>query len=176
MLFGVLTAAVAVSAPSQPMPPSRPAGSFGPTWPGTPATPVGPKVIKLPAPPARTAVPPGHTPLRNVSVSVRVIRDPRVIPETTPPIAFSLSQNYPNPFRGSTTIRYSLARSSVCRIAVYSITGQRVATLVDGPANAGEYSLQWNGANDSGGRARAGLYFYRIAAGSFMTTRKLIIR
>ncbi|MFC1490488.1 FG-GAP-like repeat-containing protein [Candidatus Latescibacterota bacterium] len=71
--------------------------------------------------------------------------------------SFTISQNYPNPFNSSTTLSYSIPQSSHVILEVFSITGQKVATLVDSYMNAGEHSAVF----DSNGLA-SGIYFYRL--------------
>ncbi len=182
-VVGLLTAAVALSAPANapaPLVPApanaRPAQSTGGAattgWKPLGRPPVQPGARRTAGP----AVVAGHTPQRNVSISVRVQPVP-VDPEGQPKTyAAAIAQNFPNPFVGSTTIRYTLAQAAPCQIAVYNVTGQRVATLVNESLQPGEYAVRWNGRSDRGDRLRSGLYFYRITAGSFVRSRKLIVR
>jgi hypothetical protein len=86
------------------------------------------------------------------------------------PESFSLSQNYPNPFNPSTTISFSLPAASDVSLKVFNVLGQEVKTLIDGPMNAGKHSVQFDAAN-----LASGIYFYRINAGSFMDTRKMLL-
>jgi hypothetical protein len=86
------------------------------------------------------------------------------------PSAISLFQNYPNPFNPSTTIRYELPRSSLVTLRVFNILGQEIATLVDGQKQAGCYEIKWNA-----GSFPSGVYFYRLQAGDFVQTKKLVI-
>ncbi len=86
------------------------------------------------------------------------------------PIGFFLSQNYPNPFNPVTEIRYTLPRDCQVRLEVYSILGQRVAMLVEGKQTAGYKSVRW----DASGMA-SGIYFYRLQAGEFVETRKMVV-
>ncbi len=89
---------------------------------------------------------------------------------TDRPRSFELSQNFPNPFNPSTTIRYGLSHKSVVQLTVYSTLGQSVSTLVNGEQEAGYHDVKFNGTNLS-----SGVYFYRIEMGSFVQTRKLLI-
>jgi hypothetical protein len=86
------------------------------------------------------------------------------------PKIFSLSQNYPNPFNPSTTIRFAIPRVSNVEIVVYDIIGQRVMTLVNEIKQPGNYSVVFNANN-----LASGVYFYRIHAGNFIDTKKLIL-
>jgi membrane-bound inhibitor of C-type lysozyme len=93
------------------------------------------------------------------------------------PKAYSLSQNSPNPFNPSTTIKYQVPEGSAARvqIVVYNIRGQKVVTLVDELKESGDYSVNWNGQSSSGQRVSSGVYFYRMSAGEFSAMRKMVI-
>jgi hypothetical protein len=86
------------------------------------------------------------------------------------PISYSLSQNYPNPFNPSTTIRFALPKSGHVELKVYNTLGQEVATLVNEEKTAGTYSAQWNASS-----VASGVYFYRLKAGEYNETRKLLL-
>jgi hypothetical protein len=99
-----------------------------------------------------------------------------VEPET-PGVAheYSLMQNYPNPFNPETTIPFSLANTGNMTLAIYNITGQKVATLVSGNQVAGNHVAIWNGTSDTGQTLASGLYFARLDAEQFSQTRKLVL-
>ena len=84
--------------------------------------------------------------------------------------AARLAQNAPNPFRGQTTIRFSLARAETVQIQVYDVLGQRVATLVDGPLAAGDHAVTLDGA-----RLASGTYVYRLSHGGEVATRSMVV-
>jgi hypothetical protein len=86
------------------------------------------------------------------------------------PAEFALEQNFPNPFNPSTTIRYALPEAAQVRLEVYTVTGQRVAVLASGEQNAG-----WHTATFDGSRLASGVYIYRLEAGGFVQTRKLML-
>jgi photosystem II stability/assembly factor-like uncharacterized protein len=86
------------------------------------------------------------------------------------PTHFLLSQNYPNPFNPSTTISYQLPKSSTVTLKVFDVLGREVATLVNGKQTTGFKSITWDAAN-----VPSGMYFYRLIAGSFIETRKLVV-
>jgi hypothetical protein len=83
---------------------------------------------------------------------------------------FSLFQNYPNPFNPSTTTSFSLPHAAVVSLKVYDVLGREVATLVDGREEAGEHSVKWNAEGFA-----SGVFFYRLKAGDFVQTRKLVL-
>ncbi|MDW8465776.1 MAG: T9SS type A sorting domain-containing protein [Chloroherpetonaceae bacterium] len=86
------------------------------------------------------------------------------------PQTFELSQNYPNPFNPATVISYQLPVASEVTLQVYDILGRAVATLVKAKQEAGRYQVQFNAGN-----LTSGLYFYRLQAGNFVQTRKMIL-
>ncbi len=87
----------------------------------------------------------------------------------------SLNQNYPNPFNPGTRIGWYLPSSSKVRIMIFDLTGRPVRTLVDNDFEAGASSVDWDGASDSGTPAASGVYFYRIEAGSFTDSKKMVL-
>ncbi len=91
-------------------------------------------------------------------------------PSSQVPFAFELQQNYPNPFNPSTTIRYSLPSRSHLTLVVYDVLGERVADLVNTDAAAGDYEVKFDGS-----ALASGVYFYRLQAGSFVQTKKLLL-
>jgi hypothetical protein len=90
------------------------------------------------------------------------------------PAAFALSQNYPNPFNPSTVISYSLEKAGMVSLRVYNMLGQEVATLVNGPQEAGVYTVSFNTSKGTLGLS-SGVYLYRLEAGSFISTKKLVL-
>ena len=88
---------------------------------------------------------------------------------------YAVLQNYPNPFNPSTTISYSLAESSHARIVVFNSLGQQVRTLADGPHSAGVNVVQWDGRNENGQKVSSGVYFYRLTAGRFVQTKRMMM-
>ncbi len=98
------------------------------------------------------------------------------------PAAFSLLQNFPNPFNPATTIRYEVPALSDVRIAVYDLLGREVAVLVNERKPAGVYEVMfgWGGPARPGALERAGgpssgVYLYRLTAGSFVQTQKMLL-
>lgn len=96
-------------------------------------------------------------------------------PDSYLPTEFSLSQNFPNPFNPTTTIKYALAEDIYVRLTVYNILGQEVATLVNAKQARGYYSLIWDGRNNSRELVGSGIYFYHLVAGDFTSLKKLTL-
>ncbi len=90
------------------------------------------------------------------------------------PAEYKLEQNYPNPFNPMTTIEYSLKDAGYVTITVYNQLGQQVAQLVDQHQSAGHYKMIWN-VSDSMRELPSGIYFYRLKAGHFQDTKRLIL-
>jgi len=88
----------------------------------------------------------------------------------TLPNQFSLDQNYPNPFNPTTTIEFNLPTPSQVEITVYNITGQTVGVIADGYYPAGNHRVDWDA-----GKLASGVYLYRISAGDFTATKKMIL-
>jgi hypothetical protein len=86
------------------------------------------------------------------------------------PAQFSLSQNYPNPFNPNTTIKFELPTSSHVSLTVYDILGREASVLVNEKREAGAYEVKFDGSN-----LASGVYFYRIQAGSFVQTKRLLL-
>jgi len=96
-------------------------------------------------------------------------------PNASTPRDFGLEQNFPNPVWRETQIAYSLHRTTAIRLTLFNMLGQEIRTLVDGLAPAGQFAVKWDGHDSNGRRAAKGIYFYRLAAGNFAATRKLIV-
>ncbi len=86
------------------------------------------------------------------------------------PKCYALDQNYPNPFNPTTTISFNIPSKSFVTLKVYNILGQEIAMVVSEEMQAGSYTKQWNAANMS-----SGIYFYRLQAGTFTQTKKLVL-
>ncbi|HSL88882.1 MAG TPA: T9SS type A sorting domain-containing protein [Ignavibacteriaceae bacterium] len=91
--------------------------------------------------------------------------------DVTTPLNFDLSQNYPNPFNPATVIEYSIASPVNVTLTVYTILGEQVAVLVNNQfTEAGKYSVNFNASN-----LASGTYIYRLQAGDFVSTRKMLL-
>jgi outer membrane protein assembly factor BamB len=95
-------------------------------------------------------------------------------PGMIPPATF-LAQNFPNPFNPSTTIMYGLGEASHVTLQVFDVSGHLVRTLVDGERSGGDHSEVWDGKDRAGYAVSSGVYFYRLRAGTFIETRKMIL-
>ena len=96
-------------------------------------------------------------------------------PTATEPQRFGLDQNYPNPFNPSTEIGYTMPNDGTLKLAVYDLLGQKVVTLVNGQATAGDYIATWNATDDAGQAVSAGVYFCRLEAGGQTAVRKMVL-
>jgi len=86
------------------------------------------------------------------------------------PDVFALEQNYPNPFNPSTTISYSVPEIEFVTLKVYDVLGSEVATLINEEKELGSYEVEFNASD-----LTSGIYFYRLQAGSFVETKKMIL-
>ncbi len=86
------------------------------------------------------------------------------------PVAFSLAQNFPNPFNPTTTIQFSLPQAGNISLKIFNLLGEEVKTLVNDFKQSGKHSVQFNANN-----LASGIYFYRIQAGNFVETKKMIL-
>jgi hypothetical protein len=91
------------------------------------------------------------------------------------PQNYHLSQNYPNPFRTSTNIRYELPSQRFVNLSIYNLLGQKVKTLVEEIQNPSSYSYQWDGKDSFGQRVSNGVYFFKLEAGAVILTKKLMV-
>ena len=91
------------------------------------------------------------------------------------PGVYRLAQNFPNPFNPTTAIRFDIKRKGQVSLRIYNVAGQLVRTLVDGELEAGNYSKEWKGLNNSGSKVASGVYFYRLEAGEFESVKKMVL-
>ncbi len=89
-------------------------------------------------------------------------------PNKSIPQKFELSQNYPNPFNPVTIIKYGIPKQSPVKVVVYDETGKEISVLVNDVQPAGNYKIEFDGTNLS-----SGVYFYKIVAGDFVSTKKM---
>ena len=110
----------------------------------------------------------------NVTVNQYILMDECLVGIQTNtneiPTKYYLSQNYPNPFNPTTRIKYQLPKNTFVNLEVYDYLGKKVSTLINAEQTAGYYEADFNGENCS-----SGVYFYKIQAGDFTETHKMIL-
>ncbi len=90
------------------------------------------------------------------------------------PTAYDLAQNYPNPFNPTTTIKLALPAASDFALEIYNIAGQKVRTF-SGASEAGTLEIVWDGKDASGSTVASGVYFYKVVAGQFSATKRMVM-
>lgn len=101
--------------------------------------------------------------------------NPTSLTETTIPNQYKLYNNYPNPFNPSTRIVFDIPRNEIVSLRIFDINGQLVRTLVDQDLPAGKHERLWDGKNDSGNFVASGIYIYRISAGHFDRSARMLL-
>ncbi len=91
------------------------------------------------------------------------------------PQSYFLSRNYPNPFNPETQIEYGLPKGAEVNLWIYNVLGQRVRTLLEEYQAAGHKTVSWDGTDDDGNKVASGIYFYKIQAGEFTDSKKMIL-
>lgn len=110
------------------------------------------------------------------SVKLAIGTEDYLAGKATPiPAQYVLSQNHPNPFNPTTTIRFGLPKAGKVRLEVLNILGQTVKSLVDQDLAAGYHSVIWHGDDGEGRGVASGIYFYRLRADGFTQSRKMIL-
>lgn len=99
-----------------------------------------------------------------------VAEEPGLLPDE-----FVVHDNYPNPFNPSTTISYGLPMDARVEVSIYNVRGQRVRQLLERDQTAGFQSVMWDGRNDAGRPVPSGVYLYRIVAGEFRASKKMLL-
>lgn len=100
---------------------------------------------------------------------------PGGVGDSVPPTAARLQAPTPNPFQGSTTLRFELPRAGEARLVVFDVQGRKVRTLIAGPRPAGAQEITWDGRDDGGRPAGAGVYALRLDAAGTHATRRLVL-
>jgi hypothetical protein len=112
-----------------------------------------------------------------ITISFNVsVRYTKGVEKTIIPTEPSLSQNYPNPFNPSTTIAFGLPTQAIVTMDIYDVLGVKIRTLIhEKQMNAGFHQIEWNGKDDAGVSVACGVYLYRINAGTFTLSRKMVM-
>lgn len=108
-------------------------------------------------------------------LAIIVNTEPTDVADGAMPTRYALHAAAPNPFNPRTSIRFDLPRAGAVRLAVYDVSGRRVRTLADGPMAAGVRTVTWDGKDDGGHDVASGIYLYRLEAGAFDQTRKMVL-
>jgi hypothetical protein len=96
-------------------------------------------------------------------------------PTANLPKEFGLSQNMPNPFNPTTVVSFALPKDVKVNLSVYNVLGQQVKTLVDDVMRAGNQTVTWDGTDARGNQVSSGVYFYKLRAGDFSDTKKMLL-
>lgn len=91
------------------------------------------------------------------------------------PEQFELVQNYPNPFNPETLINYQTPEDGRVELTVHNLLGQTIRILVSENLRAGAHQIKWDGSDDFGNRVTSGLYLYRLKAGQFVSTKRMVL-
>ncbi|MCX6833427.1 MAG: T9SS type A sorting domain-containing protein, partial [candidate division Zixibacteria bacterium] len=115
-------------------------------------------------------LPSGQIPLDIMNIAYKTGLESNSIPS-----GYSLDQNQPNPFNPSTLIRFAVPKAGDVQLQVLNILGQKVRTLVNEFRAVGTHEVQWDGRDDNGNAVSSGVYLYRIQAGNFVETKKMVL-
>ncbi len=110
-----------------------------------------------------------------MNVTVNSVIDPIEKSLSETPNEFKLHGNYPNPFNPTTTIKFDLKEDSKVTLKIYNTLGQEVRSLVNDTKEAGYHSVLWDGKNNQGSAVPSGLYIYRINAGNYVKSMKMML-
>ena len=108
-------------------------------------------------------------PGEEITISKTTINKLKVTGELIPN-EYALEQNYPNPFNPSTTIKFHIPELSFVTLKVYDVLGNEIATLVNEEESIGSFDIEFGAA-----ALPSGIYFYRLRAGSFVETKKMVL-
>ncbi len=101
--------------------------------------------------------------------------DPTALEDPLIPQPLHSISSYPNPFRENATISFGLKAASPVKVDIYNLKGQHVRSLLDEAKTSGDYQLQWDAKDEQGNRVSAGIYLYKIQAGKFSSSKKMIL-
>jgi hypothetical protein len=112
--------------------------------------------------------------MANIAQSQSLVEEMQAAPL---PTSFDLLQNYPNPFNGATTISFAIPKNQNdvnVVVDIYNMQGRFIKVLVSGTYNAGLFQTCWDGITNEGTMAASGIYFYRIKAGQYTATKRML--
>ena len=117
---------------------------------------------------------------RTTALLAKYVNDntiPQAVPVDPQQYAYRLDSNYPNPFNPTTTIGYEIKTQGHVTLKVFNAAGQLVRTLVDDVQSpqVGGFSVTWDGRNNTGSIVSSGVYFYRLVAGDYVATKKMVM-
>jgi len=113
--------------------------------------------------------------LEDISISGKTSEHDPIKVTVTRPETYELSQNYPNPFNPVTKIHYQIPNQQLVTLKIYNLLGQEIISLVDEPKEAGYHTSMWNGLDKYGNQVSSGIYYYRIMAGAFIQSKKMVL-
>lgn len=123
----------------------------------------------------RFGYPTESQPAANLAIKMkRVVTGVRPV-DGVMPARYALYANYPNPFNPTTKISYDIPNRSRVELAIYNLLGEKVADLVSDVQDAGTYSATWDGRNLQGQLVSSGVYIYRLQAGNYLDTKKMVL-
>jgi hypothetical protein len=106
----------------------------------------------------------------NFTMTYRIVVTEAASEIVSPPATYSLSQNYPNPFNPATVVSFQLPAVSDVKLVVFDLLGREASVLVNERRNAGIHEVKFDGSN-----LASGVYFYRLQAGDFVQTKRLVL-
>jgi hypothetical protein len=112
--------------------------------------------------------------MANIAQSQSLIEEMQAVPL---PTSFDLLQNYPNPFNGGTTISFAIPENQNdvnVIVDIYNMQGRFIKVLISGTYGAGLHQTYWDGTTNEGTMAASGIYFYRIKAGQYTATKRML--
>ncbi|MFQ5498996.1 MAG: T9SS type A sorting domain-containing protein [Candidatus Zixiibacteriota bacterium] len=116
----------------------------------------------------------GHVPYFTGKIAIKDALDVVALGDNLP-TTFALDQNYPNPFNPTTQINFDVPARSHVTLDVFNVLGQRVISLVNEDLAASSYTVDWDGRSEGGEAVASGVYFYRMEAGDFVQTKKMML-
>ncbi|MDZ7263478.1 MAG: S8 family serine peptidase [candidate division KSB1 bacterium] len=111
----------------------------------------------------------------DVAAALQLLPVDLAAPNRTVPGNIELLQNYPNPFNPTTTISYAIDSYTEVQLTIFNLRGQKIRTLVDEQQSPGRHQVTWDGMDELDRAVASGVYFYRLTAGNFSQTKKMIL-